>query len=58
MSGSETHSLWHCVSSVFVIFAILQSMEWPAPDYRNSLVFMNENRQKVSQVPLIVKNMV
>ena len=42
MAGSEATSSWLCVSSIFAIFAILQSMECPAPDYQNSRVFMNE----------------
>ena len=57
MAGSEAHGSWHCVSSIFAIFAILRSMEWPAPDYWNSLVFINETGKKVSQVPLLMKNM-
>ena len=27
-------------------FSILRSMEWPAPDYQKSLVFINETRKK------------
>ena len=46
MAGSEAHGSWHCVSSIFVIYAILRSREWPKPDYQNSLVFMNETRKK------------
>ena len=46
--------MWHCVSSFFAIFAILRSREWPAPDYQNSLVFMNETIQNFSQVPLLI----
>ena len=56
MAGSETHGLWHCVLSVFVIIMILLRMEWPTPDYHNSLVFMNETTKKVSQLPLRMKN--
>ena len=37
MDRLEVHSL-----SIFALFAIMWSMEWPAPDYQNSLVFMNE----------------
>ena len=29
-----------------------------ASDYQNYLIFINETRQKVSQVPLIMKNMI
>ena len=54
MAGSEAHGLWHCVLLIFDFFAILQSMEWPAPDYQNSPVFMNETGQIFSQVPLIM----
>ena len=54
MAGSEAHGSRHCVSS---IFAILRSMEWPAPDYQNSLVFKNETGQEVAHVPLLMKNM-
>ena len=57
MSGSEAPGSWHCALSIFVIFAILRSMEWPVPDYHNSRVFMNETRQKFAQVPLLVKKM-
>ena len=57
MSGSEAPGLWHCVSSGFVIFAILQSMEWPASDYHNSIVFMNKNGKINALVPLIMKKM-
>ena len=57
MAGSEAHGSWHCVLSIFVIFAILRGMEWPAPDYQNFLVFMNETRKKVSQDPILTKNM-
>ena len=39
----------------FCIFPILRSMEWPAPDYHKSLVFMNETGQRVSQVPLVTE---
>ena len=42
MDGSEAHASWHFVLLIFVFFAILRSMEWTAPDYQNSLVFMNE----------------
>ena len=42
MAGPEAHGSWHTVSSIFAIFAILQCMEWPTPDYYNSLDFMNE----------------
>ena len=42
MSGLELHGSWHCVSSIFAIFAILRSMEYPTPDYHKPLVFMNE----------------
>ena len=41
MAGSEAQGLWYFVLLVFAIFAILRSMEWPAPDYQNSLFFMN-----------------
>ena len=41
MAGLEAHGSWHSVSS---IFAIMQSTEWPATDYHNSLVFVNETR--------------
>ena len=57
MAGSEAHGSWYYVSSIFAIFAILRSMEWPAPYYQNSLVFMNETGKKISQVPLLMKNM-
>ena len=53
MAGSEAHGLWYCISS---IFAILRSMEWPVPDYQNSLVFVNETGQKLSQVPPLMNN--
>ena len=53
MARSEAHGSWHCVLS---IFTILWSMEWPTPDYQNSLVFINKTGQKVSQVPLLMKN--
>ena len=56
MAGLEAHGPWHCVSSIFAIFAILRSMEWPAPDYHNSLVFMDETGQKFAQVPLLMDN--
>ena len=42
MARSEAHGSWHCVSSIFAFFAILRSMECPASDYQNSLVFMSE----------------
>ena len=42
MVGSEAHGSWHCVSSIFAVFEILQSREWPAPDYHKSLIFINE----------------
>ena len=42
MVGLESHGLWHFVLSIFAIFAILRSMEWPASDYHNYLVFINE----------------
>ena len=32
MAGLEAHGLWHYVLSIFAIFAILRSMEWPVPD--------------------------
>ena len=54
MAGSEAHGLWHCVLSMFVI---LRSMDCPTPDYQNSLVFMNETGPKISQVTLLMKNM-
>ena len=57
MDGSGAHGSWHDVLSIFTIFTILQSMEWPVPDYQKSLVFMNETRQKIAQVPLLMKNM-
>ena len=57
MAGSEAHGSWHCGSSIFVVFATLPSMEWPVPDYHNSLVFMNETVRKVSHLPLLMKNM-
>ena len=57
MSGSEAHGSGHCVLSIFVIFAILWSSDWPVPDYHNSLVFMNETVQKVYRVPLFINNM-
>ena len=41
MAGLEAHGSWHSVS---LIFAIMQSTEWPATDYHNSLVFVNETR--------------
>ena len=58
MEGSYAPGLWHCVSLIFVIFAILQSMKWPAPDYHNSLIFMSESRQNIAKMPLLSKNMV
>ena len=58
MARLEAHGSWHYVSSVFAIFAILRSMEWPAPDYQNSLFFINETGQKVAQLPLLMKNMI
>ena len=57
MAGLELHGSWHCVSSIFAIFAILRSMERPASDYHSSLVFINETGQNVSQVPLLVNKM-
>ena len=57
MDRSEAHGSWHCVSSIFAIFAILRSMGWPTPDYQNSLVLINEIGPKVDQVPLRMKNM-
>ena len=42
MTGSEANGSWHFVLSIFAIFTILRSSEWPAPDYQNSLVFVNE----------------
>ena len=57
MAGLEVHGLWQCVSPIFAIISILRSMEWPAPDYHNSLVFMNETEPKIFQLPLIMKNM-
>ena len=41
----------------FSTFTIMRSMERPTPDYHNSLVFMNETKQKNPQVPLLMKNM-
>ena len=49
MSGSDSRGLWHCVLSIFATFTILWSMEWPALDYHKYLVFINENRKKVSR---------
>ena len=57
MAGSEAHSLWHCVLSIYAIFAVLRSMECPTPDYQNSLVFRNETGQTFVQMPLIMNNM-
>ena len=57
MAGSEAHSLWHYILLIFAIFVILRSMEWPAPDYQKSLIFMNETGKKVDLVPLLMKNM-
>ena len=42
MDGSEAHGLWHCVSLIFLIFAILRNRNWPNLYYQNSFVFMNE----------------
>ena len=56
MAESELYGLWHCVSSIFMILVILRSMEWPAPDYQKSLVFINETGE-ISQMPLLMKNM-
>ena len=58
MVGLEAHGLLLCVLLVFAIFAILQSMEWPAPDYQNSLDFMNETGPKGDHAPLLMKNMI
>ena len=41
MACSEVHGLCHSVSSIFAIFVILQSREWPALDYQKYLVFIN-----------------
>ena len=57
MAGSGAHGSWHFVSSIFAIFAILQSMGWSALDYHNYIVFMNETGQKIPQVPFLMKNM-
>ena len=57
MAGLEAHDSWHCVSSILAIFTIMPSMEWPTPDYQNSLVFMNETGEMFLQVPLLMKNM-
>ena len=46
MAGSEAHSSWHHVLS---IFAILLSMEWPAPDYHNS-IFLGMKPDKIFPV--------
>ena len=46
MAGSEVYGSWYCVLSIFAIFTILWSREWPTPDYQNSLVFMNETKKK------------
>ena len=54
MDGSEAHGSWHCVSLIFTFSVNLRSMEWPATYYQNSLVFMNENVQKVAQVSLLM----
>ena len=56
MDRSEDHGSWHCVLSILAIFAILRSMELPTLDYQNSLVFINETKQNVDQVPLLMKN--
>ena len=56
MAESELYGSWHCVSSIFMILVILRSMEWPAPDYQKSLVFINETGE-ISQMPLLMKNM-
>ena len=40
----------------FCNFEILQSMEWPTPDYHNSLVFMNKTGQKFNQVTLLMNS--
>ena len=57
MSGSKAHSSSHCFSSIFSIFAILRSSKWPTPDSHNSLVFINETRKNISQLPLLMNNM-
>ena len=57
MARLEANGSWHCVSSTFAVFAILRSINWPAPDYQNSLIFMNETITKVDQLLQLMKNM-